>query len=226
MISFGPKRIEWLGAIATSSGFELYNPHSLNGGKPVLIAFVYENYAKELEDTFGTDTDAYQTDMTNCAMAVLRSMFGNSIPDPMLTKVTQWGRDYLAYDSYSFNKVGMSRNAREDMCTPVRNNRIFFAGEAWHDSLLLPPMHGEWPLLKIIFKNRNSSYGFTKLVFVLELNPPHIFSSTFTYRSVPVREISSSYDICSINATAHATASFTAHIGTCVESHSHLQRSH
>ena len=53
--------------------------------------------------------------MTSHAKAILQSMFGNSIPDPMLTKVTQWGRDDLEYGSYLFNKVGMSPDAQEDM---------------------------------------------------------------------------------------------------------------
>jgi len=148
---FWPKSIEWLGAIATSNSIEIYNAYPVNGGKPVLVAFAYGNYAKELEDTFGTDTAAYQTEMTNQAMMVLRSMFGNSIPDPMLTKVTQWGKDDLAYGSYSFNKVGMSQKAREDMCTPLQNNRIFFAGEACNNDYF-GTTHGEWPsLLKIYF---------------------------------------------------------------------------
>ena len=83
---FWPKSIEWLGTIATSNSFEFYDPYPVNGGKAVLVAFVYGNYAKELEDTFGTDTAAYQTEMTNQAMTGLRSMFSNSIPDPMSSR--------------------------------------------------------------------------------------------------------------------------------------------
>ncbi len=71
----------------------------------------------------------------------------------MLAKVTQLGKDDLAYGSYSFNKVGMSQNAREDMCAPVHNNRIFFAGEACHNSYF-GTTHGEWPLLQIFVLNQ------------------------------------------------------------------------
>merc|ERR1712194_87303 len=127
---FWPKNVEWLGeAGRRETTFEFYNPYSLNGGKPVLVGFVFGDDAKYMEDKYGEDADVYDAEMLARAMVVLQNMFGASIPNPTTIFTTKWGQDEFAYGSYSFNKLGVKKSDRKKMCKPLRSKRIFFAGE-------------------------------------------------------------------------------------------------
>ncbi len=94
-------------------------------GHPVLIGFVGGKYAYALEK----DTDQAQVAK---AMAVLRTMFGSKLPDPVATRVSRWSRDPFAYGSYSYPAVGASRDDYDVLAAPA--GRLLFAGEATHRS--------------------------------------------------------------------------------------------
>lgn len=140
--TFWPLATEWF----TEASFEFYNPMSLNGDKPVLVGFLYGDDAKSLEEEFGNDPELYESKMTAGAMTALRNMFGTDIPDPEIVIVTQWGSDPFSFGSYSFNKVGMSRNARKQLNKTIRKKRLYFAGEACHTKYF-GTVHGKCRLI-------------------------------------------------------------------------------
>ena len=140
---FWPLTTEWFVEITNrESSFEIYNPTSLNNGKPFLVGFVYGDDAKSLEESFGYDQALYESEMTERAMIALRNMVGLLIPQPELAIVTQWGSDPFAMRSYSFNKVGMKRKARKQLNKTIRKKRLHFAGEACH-TRYFGTTHGE-----------------------------------------------------------------------------------
>jgi monoamine oxidase len=63
------------------------------------------------------------------AMQVLRTMFGNHIPNPVSAQITRWAQDSYAYGSYSFNAVGSTNQDRKALGSTL-NNRVLWAGEA------------------------------------------------------------------------------------------------
>ncbi|MFM8394870.1 MAG: FAD-dependent oxidoreductase, partial [Acidobacteriota bacterium] len=69
------------------------------------------------------------TEIVGSAMATLRIMFGENIPDPVDYQITRWASDPYAMGSYSFNAVGSVPLMRTELARSV-SNRLFFAGEA------------------------------------------------------------------------------------------------
>ena len=63
------------------------------------------------------------------AMAVLRTMYGDDIPNPEAVKISRWQSDPFSQGAYSFMKVGSSVKHRKSLAKPMIN-RVFFAGEA------------------------------------------------------------------------------------------------
>lgn len=88
----------------------------------VLIGFNAGDYGEASENK--TDVQ-----LKGEAMATLRIMYGNTIPEPIDIVVSRWHSDPFAKGSYSFLKVGADASAREHLRAPV-NHRLFFAGEA------------------------------------------------------------------------------------------------
>jgi monoamine oxidase len=75
-------------------------------------------------------------------MTVLRTIFGQAIPDPVAWQITRWASDPYALGSYSYNAVGASVKTRRVLSEPVED-RLFFAGEA--TSLKYPAtVHGAY----------------------------------------------------------------------------------
>lgn len=137
---FWPSKPEWFNEVKRRDGFEFYNPRSLmkgsdDNGAPILIGFVAGRDAVALEEKYGRDdsADEYESAMVRKAMKSLRNMFGKDVPYPKKYMVTKWGSDPFAKGSYSYNKVGMKKNAREILEEPVEN-KVYFAGEAITDS--------------------------------------------------------------------------------------------
>ncbi|XP_050366850.1 lysine-specific histone demethylase 1 homolog 3 [Argentina anserina] len=92
-------------------------------GAPVLIALVVGKAAIEGQKMSSSDH-------VNHALVALRKLFGvASVPDPVASVVTDWGRDPFSYGAYSYVAVGASGKDYDILGRPV-NNCLFFAGEA------------------------------------------------------------------------------------------------
>lgn len=91
-------------------------------GQPILLGFNAGTFGREIEAW----TDA---DITASAMTVLRTIYGNSIPEPEAVQLTRWASDPFAYGAYSFLRVGATSATVEALAAPVAD-RLFFAGEA------------------------------------------------------------------------------------------------
>ncbi|MEM7539490.1 MAG: FAD-dependent oxidoreductase [Chloroflexota bacterium] len=90
--------------------------------QPILLGFNAADYARQTESW--TDEEIVAD-----AMDVLRTWYGDDIPEPEGWQMTRWASDPFAYGSYSFNTVDADRDTRETLTEPV-GNRLFFAGEA------------------------------------------------------------------------------------------------
>ena len=92
--------------------------------QPVLLAFNAGDYGLEIEKLADDQ-------VVEAAMATLRTIYGNSIPDPESWLITRWGSDPFTHGSYSSLRPG-SRPENYDILAAPINNRLFFAGEATH----------------------------------------------------------------------------------------------
>jgi monoamine oxidase len=90
--------------------------------QPVLLGFNAGEYGAAIE--LKSDQE-----ITDEAMTVLRTIYGEAIPNPEAVKISRWQSDPFSYGSYSFMKVGSSSKHREHLAKPIIN-RVFFAGEA------------------------------------------------------------------------------------------------
>ncbi|PSC69507.1 amine oxidase [Micractinium conductrix] len=88
---------------------------------PVLVANHVADRALEMEGW--TDEE-----IRDEAMAVLRSIYGQDIPDPTQFFFTRWGGDGFAAGSYSYFAVNNPKSITDTLAEPV--GRILFAGEA------------------------------------------------------------------------------------------------
>lgn len=92
-------------------------------GAPVLIALLVGKAALDGQDVSSSDQVTH-------ALSVLRKLFGaTSVPDPVASVVTDWGRDPFSYGAYSYVAVGASGEDYDILGRPVENC-LFFAGEA------------------------------------------------------------------------------------------------
>ncbi|KAK6939383.1 SWIRM domain [Dillenia turbinata] len=91
-------------------------------GAPVLIALVVGKAAIDGQNMNSSDH-------VNHALMVLRKLFGERVPDPVASVVTDWGRDPYSYGAYSYVAVGASGEDYDILGRPVENC-VFFAGEA------------------------------------------------------------------------------------------------
>ncbi|XWS20999.1 hypothetical protein CRYUN_Cryun30bG0017100 [Craigia yunnanensis] len=92
-------------------------------GAPVLIALVAGKAAIDGQSMSSSDH-------VNHAVIVLRKLFGEaSVPDPVASVVTDWGRDPFSYGAYSYVAIGASGEDYDMLGRPVENC-LFFAGEA------------------------------------------------------------------------------------------------
>jgi monoamine oxidase len=90
--------------------------------KPVLVAFNAGTAAVDLVET-KTDEEVIAS-----AMAALRSIYGNSIPDPIDHVITRWGQDPFSLGSYSHVPPGATMDDYATLAKPL--GRLRFAGEA------------------------------------------------------------------------------------------------
>lgn len=92
-------------------------------GLPLLVGFNAASAAEAMEAQDDAATVA-------SAMAALRAMFGESVPEPVAAQVTRWKRDPFARGAYSFQPVGTKAKTRRQLFGSDWGDRLFFAGEA------------------------------------------------------------------------------------------------
>lgn len=92
--------------------------------KPMLVGYVNGRHAEVLEDLPDIES-------RNRMLAVVRTLFGRSVPDPTGYITSQWGKAYFSKGAYSHIPPGSSFNTIRKLAKPV-GNRLFFAGEATH----------------------------------------------------------------------------------------------
>ncbi|MEE4661642.1 MAG: NAD(P)/FAD-dependent oxidoreductase [Halieaceae bacterium] len=104
-------------------------------GAPILLGFCTAQGAKEVE---ALDDDATVAD----AMAVLRRIYGNSVPAPESWVITRWGQDPFSRGAYSYLKAGAKSSQRKTLASPLAG-RLLLAGE--HTDRRYPATtHGAW----------------------------------------------------------------------------------
>jgi monoamine oxidase len=86
-----------------------------------LMTFAFGDYATVTE----TMTDAQ---IISEVMAQLKTIYGNSIPNPTNMLRTKWGQNINTFGAYSFATNGTTSADFDTMATEI-NNKVFFAGE-------------------------------------------------------------------------------------------------
>jgi monoamine oxidase len=107
-----PQRGRWL------SWYDL----SELSGEPILLGFTAADAADAVEALSDEQLVAE-------AMGVLRTLYGDDIPQPTYHLRSRWRADPYARGAYSFLRVGATPLARKHLAEPI-DNRLFFAGEA------------------------------------------------------------------------------------------------
>lgn len=117
---FWDKDKEWLGMLPKdeNSGFNIFNYYKYTK-KPILIFFTSGQLAQKME----------MQQLTDWAMAQLKTMYGNTIPYPIKIKKTFWGSDPYTLGSYSYLPFNVDKKVIQDLAEPV-NKQVYFAGEA------------------------------------------------------------------------------------------------
>jgi uncharacterized protein YuzB (UPF0349 family) len=91
-------------------------------GKPILIALCTGASAHSFEREKSQDS-------IDEAMAILRRMYGENIPQPLTARCTAWSADQYARGSYSYIANGSS-GADCDLLAASLENCLYFCGEA------------------------------------------------------------------------------------------------
>jgi monoamine oxidase len=86
-----------------------------------LMTFAFGDYATITENM----SDAQ---IISEVMAQLKTIYGNSIPNPTNMLRTKWGQNINTFGAYSFATNGTTSADFETMATEI-NNKLFFAGE-------------------------------------------------------------------------------------------------
>lgn len=93
-------------------------------GQNILLGFAAADEAVRLEGLTDQQVQA-------SAMARLRSIYGDDIPDPTKVLFSRWSQDPYTLGAYSYNPLGMSENARKAF-EVAAGGRVHFAGEHTH----------------------------------------------------------------------------------------------
>ncbi len=119
---FWEKDIQYIGFTPTSKGKFNYfvNLNKFLSGNG-LMTFAFGNYAKLTENL--PDTQIIQEIMLH-----LKTMYGNSIPNPTHLMRTKWASNPNSFGSYSFATVGSDTSAFDVLAQDV-DKKLFFAGE-------------------------------------------------------------------------------------------------
>ena len=121
--AFWPTDVDWIEYIPSTHGeWTEWVSFQKAVAKPVLLGFLAADVAAEKELLSDAQIIA-------SAMTVLRSIYGNHIPDPIDHQITRWNADPFARGSYSFNAVNSTPAMRTTLASSL-GGRVFFAGEA------------------------------------------------------------------------------------------------
>jgi monoamine oxidase len=110
--------VEFVSGNTLWTGFLNYYKYSK---KPVIMIFNPGDEAEELEK----ESDS---EIVHKAMTMLRTIYGDNIPEPTGYLLTRWGQDPYSRGAYSYVAVGASGEDYDEMAKPV--GRLHFAGEA------------------------------------------------------------------------------------------------
>jgi monoamine oxidase len=91
-------------------------------GQPLLVGFTAADAARAVEQLPDAAIVAE-------AMAVLRTMLGSAVPEPMGWQISRWASDRFALGAYSYYPVGSSVEDRRALAESG-SERLLFAGEA------------------------------------------------------------------------------------------------
>jgi polyamine oxidase len=92
------------------------------GGEPMLLTFAAGPWGREVQEWCD---DAVVAD----AMAALRDMYGDAVPDPAAHWLTRWGHDPFAHGSYSYGAAGSTHDDYDALAGPA-GGVLHLAGEA------------------------------------------------------------------------------------------------
>ncbi|MEM7002019.1 MAG: FAD-dependent oxidoreductase [Pseudomonadota bacterium] len=97
------------------------NLHKVTG-EPILLAFSAARDAATLEQHSDATVVAE-------AVALLRNIFGEDVPQPEQFAITRWGMEPFSLGAYSYLGLGSNPQMRLDLAEPIAD-KLFFAGEA------------------------------------------------------------------------------------------------
>ncbi len=109
-------------AAKTRSNYMEFLNMNKYGVGPILIAFTGGNFARSME----AQTDK---EVVKDVMKVLRTIYGNELPNPSAHVIARWMKDPFAGGAYSYVRVGSRWSDYDALMQPLKN-RVFFAGEA------------------------------------------------------------------------------------------------
>jgi len=124
---FWPEQPKWFGRLPDAPDrrgtFNTWVSHEAETGLPILLSFSNGRTAIHL-DREGSDEE-----VKALAMASLRDMFGNDIPEPVAMVYPRWLSDPWSRGGYSYPGVGSDPEDGSAYARPL-GSRVFFAGEA------------------------------------------------------------------------------------------------
>ncbi len=124
---FWPEQPKWFGRLPDAPDrrgtFNTWVSHEMETGLPILLSFANGRTAIQL------DREASDDEVKALAMASLRDMFGNDIPEPEAMVYPRWLSDPWSRGGYSYPGVGSDPDDGSAYARPL-GSRVFFAGEA------------------------------------------------------------------------------------------------
>jgi polyamine oxidase len=124
---FWPEQPKWFGRLPDAPDrrgtFNTWVSHEMETGLPILLSFSNGRTAIHL------DREANDDEVKALAMASLRDMFGNDIPEPEAMVYPRWLSDPWSRGGYSYPGVGSDPDDGSAYARPL-GSRVFFAGEA------------------------------------------------------------------------------------------------
>ncbi|MDP2333546.1 MAG: NAD(P)/FAD-dependent oxidoreductase [Reyranella sp.] len=124
---FWPEQPKWFGRLPDAPDrrgtFNTWVSHEQETGLPILLSFSNGHTAIRL------DREASDEEVQEVAMASLRKMFGNDVPEPEAMIFPRWLSDPWSLGGYSYPGVGSALDDGGVAARPL-GGRAFFAGEA------------------------------------------------------------------------------------------------
>ena len=117
-----------------SKSIEFFSP-APTGNKNILVAVFAGQHARSIEKT---DNALLQEQI----MTELKTMFGDTIPEPVEIQKTQWHTNKYSLGSYPHLKPGADLTACDIIAEPL-NDKVFFAGDAC-SSKYMATAHGAY----------------------------------------------------------------------------------